>query len=171
MGLQPRCVEGAASSAHPTFFLAHILLWEAQGACTMCSQHKGGCTVLIDYHPGACISFWCSVTDRDRAAPGSICRLPAGEEHWGRVAVPRKEGCGQCSVLAGPLAYGDVVLGCLVLKNYQRSRPSGPPQRSRVPSRWFATKQLQMRKEGDLSKGTRGCGWSSAPSHCCLSPR
>lgn len=101
--------------------------------------------------------------------PGSVCRLPAGEERWSPVAVPRKEGCGQRSVLAGPLAYGGVVLGCLVLKNYQRSRPSGPPQRCRAQSRWFAPKQLQMRKEGDLSKGTRG--WSAAPSRCCLSPR
>lgn len=80
---------------------------------------------------------------------GKACKLSAGEgAHWGLGrAQPRREGGGrvvpQLSGLAGPSAYGAVVLGCSVLKDFQRARPSGPPRccgHGGAPSRWFANK-------------------------------
>lgn len=86
---------------------------------------------------------------RAKVGSGKACKLSAGERaHWGLGrAKPSREGGGkvvrQLSGPAGPSAYGAVVLGCFVLKNFQRARPSGPPRccrRGGALSRWFANK-------------------------------
>lgn len=81
----------------------------------------------------------------------------------------RREGRGQLSGPAGPSAYGAVVLGCFILKNFQRARPSGPPQRG---AEQMVCKQNSFGSggEGDLSKvagaqprhGEQGSGSSIA---------
>lgn len=88
----------------------------------------------------------------------------------------------QLSGLACPLAYGAVVLGCLVLKNFQRARPSGPPWLLRA--RWGAEQMVCKQNsfgsggEGDLSKGAgtqprhreRGSGSSISPGQAGVWP-
>lgn len=87
---------------------------------------------------------------REKAAPGNACKLSAGKGTcWGSCrTLPARPSQGgrvmrQLSELVGPSAYGAVVLGCFVLKNYQRTHPSGPPRccrRGGTPSRWFSNK-------------------------------
>lgn len=92
-----------------------------------------------------------------RAARCLHCTLLAWPSQGGRVVQ-------QLSELAGPSAYGAVVLGCFVLKNYQRTRPSGPPcrcRRSGAPSRWFANKTASAEKGKETCPKWRVAGAQS----------
>lgn len=84
----------------------------------------------------------------------------------------------QLGELAGSSAYGSVVLGCLVLKNYQRSRPSGPPRRCLAC--WGAEQMVcnktasEEEGEGALSKVPRAVAVAGAlppPSPWCHQQR
>lgn len=141
--------------------LPHNLPWKARGSAVLLLQPTG-------------VRGWCAKGAGWRLPRSHnllLATLPSAEPRWAleRLASSRqvREHTGlwagpsqggreggrrvvwQLSGPAGPSAYGAVVLGCFVLKNFQRARPSGPPRccrRGGAPSRWFANKTASARE-------------------------
>lgn len=97
----------------------------------------------------------CWVLGRDRAAPGGVCRLSAGEERCSPrgmlpVAAPRKEGRGTARRAGRPFGIWQRCAWVPRFKELSKKPSIWAPLAAAVHggalSRWFATKQLQRRK-------------------------